>query len=35
MGWPDILVSDAMVIMATDDCRGELGVTDELSSLEP
>jgi hypothetical protein len=22
MGWPDLLVSDAMVMMATDDCRG-------------
>jgi hypothetical protein len=35
MGWPDLLVSDAMVMMAADDCRGYLGVTDELSSLEP
>jgi hypothetical protein len=22
MGWPDLLVSDAMVMMAADDCRG-------------
>jgi hypothetical protein len=22
MGWPDLLVSDAMVMMAVDDCRG-------------
>jgi hypothetical protein len=21
MGWPDLLVSDAMVMMAADDCR--------------
>jgi hypothetical protein len=22
MGWPDLLVSDVMVMMAADDCRG-------------
>jgi hypothetical protein len=22
MGWPDLLVSDAMVMMAADDCQG-------------
>jgi hypothetical protein len=22
MGWPDLLVTDSMVMMAADDCRG-------------
>jgi hypothetical protein len=34
MGWPNLLMSDAMVMMAADYCRGKLGVTDKLSSLE-
>jgi hypothetical protein len=36
MGWPDLLMSDAIMMIATDDTIGDkTGVTDELSSLSP